>query len=108
MGCGSCTETILSDGETGCLWFSDGGYCGNGCGMFGCGVDACPDEVVVPVSKGDDSADKVATEDNGDALVVDLGAIETETSTDPSTETLPNTSNGARNISTSSLLFLSG
>ena len=42
--CTSCVDSVLSDGKRTCQWFQveDDGYCGNGCGMLGCGETTCP------------------------------------------------------------------
>jgi len=41
--CGECVGTTLSDGNTTCQWFQDGGYCGSACDMNGCGETTCTD-----------------------------------------------------------------
>jgi hypothetical protein len=39
--CGECVGTTLLDGNTTCQWFSDGDFCGSGCGLTGCGENTC-------------------------------------------------------------------
>ena len=42
--CASCTETILSDSVSTCIWNAEFDFCGpDFCTMMGCGVDTCAD-----------------------------------------------------------------
>jgi hypothetical protein len=51
IDCGSCVDTVLSDGSDSCHWLEDGGYCASGCGVNGgCGVDSCPDPCGADIS----------------------------------------------------------
>jgi hypothetical protein len=45
--CSSCVDTVMSDGDRSCQWFEDGGYCGSGCDMNGCGVTTCEDATTI-------------------------------------------------------------
>ncbi len=44
--CASCTEAVLTDGVSTCMWFENYGFCNAGCNMLGCGGTTC--EVVAP------------------------------------------------------------
>jgi hypothetical protein len=40
-GCGSCVDTVLTDGASTCQWLSNVEFCASGCGMAGCGETTC-------------------------------------------------------------------
>lgn len=39
--CGTCTDTVLMDGNTTCQWNPNGNFCASSCGLAGCGVYEC-------------------------------------------------------------------